>query len=66
MALISRMMTYSSFYVIAFSIGSLLRVLSYSIRNNKVGSWENSHLYHEESVDSSVWWSDRSENKALG
>ena len=56
MTLISKMMTYYSFYVTAFSMGLLLEVLSYSIRDEKVGSWENLHLYHEEPFGSSVWW----------
>ena len=44
MALISGMMTYSSFYITAFPMGLLLGVLSYSVRGEKVGSWENLHL----------------------
>ena len=57
MTLISGMMTCSSFYVTAFPIGPLLGVLSYSIRGEEVGSWENFHLYHEVPVSSSIWWS---------
>ena len=60
MAFILGRMTYSSFCVTAFPVGSLLGMLSYSIRGEEVGSWENLHLYHEELVGSSVWWSDRS------
>ena len=44
MALISRRMTYSSFYITAFPIGPLLGVFSYSVRGEEVGLWENSHL----------------------
>ena len=55
MALILGMMTYSSFYVIAFPIGPLLGMLSYSIGGEEVGSWEILHLYHEEPVGSYVW-----------
>ena len=64
MALISGRMTYSSFYVTIFPIGPLLGVLPYSIRSEEVGSWENLHLYHEEPVGSSVWWSRRSGKEA--
>ena len=64
MAPISGRMTYSSFYVTAFPIGPLLGVLSNSIRGEEVGSWEKLHLYHEESVDSSIWWSRRSGKEA--
>ena len=35
---------YSSFYITAFLIGLPLGVLSYSIRGEEVGSWENLHL----------------------
>ena len=66
MALISKIMTCSSFYVTTFSIGSLLGVLSYSIRGEEVGSWENLHSYHEEQVGSFVWWSCQSGNEAPG
>ena len=66
MAFISGRMTRSSFYVTAFPIGLLLGVLSYSIEGEGVGSWENLHLYHEESVDSFVWWSCRSGKEAPG
>ena len=38
------MMTYSSFYITVFPIGSLLEVVSYSVRGKEVGLWENSHL----------------------
>ena len=55
MAFISEMMTRSSFYVTAFPIWPLLGVLSYSIGGERVGLWENLHLYHEEQVDSFVW-----------
>ena len=44
MALISGMMTYSAFYITVFPIGLPLRVLSYSVRGEEVGSWENLHL----------------------
>ena len=54
MAFISGRMTCSSFYVTAFPIGPLLGVLSYYIGGEKVDSWENLHLYHEESVGSFV------------
>ena len=54
MAFISGMMTCSSFYVTAFSIGPLLGVLSYFVGGETTGSWENLHLYHEESVGSFV------------
>ena len=64
MTLISGMMTYSSFYVTAFPIWPLLRVPSYSIRGEEVGSWENLHLYYEELVGSFVWWSCRSGKEA--
>ena len=57
MAFISGMMTCSSFYVTAFPIGPLLGVLSYSVGGEAIGSWENLHLYHEEPVDSFIWWS---------
>ena len=54
MAVISGRMTYSSFHVTAFLIGPLPGVLSYSIGGEAIGSWENLHLYHEESVGSFV------------
>ena len=57
MAFISGRVTYSSFYVTAFPIGPLLGVLSYSVRGEVIGSWENLHLYHEEPIGSFVWWS---------
>ena len=66
MALISGMLTYSSFYVTAFPIGPLLRMLSYSIGGEEAGSWENLHLYHEEPVGSFVWWSCRSGKETPG
>ena len=66
MAFISRRMTRSSFYVTVFTIESLLGVLSYSIGGEGVGPWENLHLYHEEPVDSFVWWSYRSGKEAPG
>ena len=55
MALISGRMTYSFINVIAFSIGPLLGMLSYSIGGEETGSWEILHLYHEEPVGSFVW-----------
>ena len=55
MALISGRMTYSSFYVTGFPIGSLLGVPSYSVGGGVVGSWKNIHLYHEKAVGSFVW-----------
>ena len=66
MAFISGMMTCYSFYVTVFPIGLLLGVLSYSVGGEAIGSWENLHLYHEESVDSFVWWTYRSGNEAPG
>ena len=54
MAFISGMITRSSFYVTVFPIGPLLGVISYSIGGEGVGSWEDLHLYHEESVGSFV------------
>ena len=66
MAFISRMMTCSSFYVTAFPLGPLLGVLSYSVEGKGTGSWDNLHLYHEEQIDSFVWWSCRSGKKAPG
>ena len=56
MSFISGMITCSSFYVTAFPIGPLLGVLSYSVGSEAIDSWENLHLYHEESVGSFVWW----------
>ena len=64
MALISRRMNCYSFYVIAFPIGPLLVVLSYSVIGGGTRSWENLHLYHEELVGSFVWWSCRLEKEA--
>ena len=52
MALILEMVTCSSFYVIAFLIGSLLRVPLYFVGVEGTGSYENLYLYHEEMVDS--------------
>ena len=66
MDFISGRMTRSSFYVTAFPIGPLLRVLSYSIGGEGVGSWENLHIYHEEPVGSFVWWSCRYGKEAPG
>ena len=66
MALISGMMTCSSFYVTVFPIGPPLGVLSYSVEGRGIGSWENLHIYHEELVDSFVWWSCRLGNEAPG
>ena len=57
MIFISGIMTCSSFYVTGFTIWPLLGVLSYSVGGETIGSWENLHLYHEELVDSFVWWS---------
>ena len=62
----SGMMTRSSFYITALPIGPHLGVFSYSIGGEGVGSWENLHLYHEELVDSFVWWSCRPRNEAPG
>ena len=59
MALISGRMTYSSFYLTTFPIGPFLGMLSYSTGGEKVGSWENLLLYHEEPIGSFVWWSVR-------
>ena len=66
MALISEMMTHSSFYATTFLIEPLLRVLSYSIGGGGTGSWENLYLYHEELFGSFVWWSCRSGKEAPG
>ena len=55
MALISRRMTCSSFYVTPFPIEPLLGVPSYSVRGRVTGSWKNIYLYHEKPVDSFVW-----------
>ena len=55
MALISRRMTYSSFYVTSFQNGLLLGTLSYSVGGGMTDSWENIYLYHEEPVVSFVW-----------
>ena len=54
MALISGMMTYSSFYVTVFLIRPLLGVPSYSIGGGVIGSWKNIYLYHEKPVGSFV------------
>ena len=50
MALISRRMTCSSFYVTAFLNGPLLGVPSYSVGGEETDSWENIYLYHEDPV----------------
>ena len=55
MALISRRMTYSSFYVTAFPNGLLLGVPSYSVGGGVTDSWENIYLYHGELVGSFAW-----------
>ena len=55
MALISGMMTYTSFYVTAFPNGPLLGVPSYSVGGGETDSWENIYLYHGESVGSFAW-----------
>ena len=54
MALISEMMTCSSFYVTDFLIGSLLRVPSYSVGGGETGSRENLYLYYEGMIGSFV------------
>ena len=54
MALISGMMTCSSFYVTAFPNGPLLGVPSYSVGGGTTDFWENIYLYHEESVGNFV------------
>ena len=66
MDFISGRMTCSSFYVIAFLIGPLLGVLSYSVGGEVIGSWENLHLYHEELVGGFIWWSCRLGKEAPG
>ena len=55
MALISGMMTCSSFYVTAFPSEPLLGVPSYSVRGGVTDSWEDIYLYHEEPIGSFVW-----------
>ena len=50
MALISEMVTCSSFNVTAFLIGPLLRVPPYSVGGGGTGSYENLYLYHKEMV----------------
>ena len=55
MALISGRMTCSSFCVTAFPIGPLLRVPSYSVGGEVIGSWKNIYLYHENPVGSFIW-----------
>ena len=57
MALISKRMTCSSFYVNAFPIGPLLGVPSYSFGGGVTGSWKNIYLYHEKPVGSFIWLS---------
>ena len=54
MALISRRMTCSYFYVTTFSNGLLLGVPSYFVGCGATDSWENINLYHKESVDNFV------------
>ena len=54
MALISGMMTCSSFYVTAFPNGLLLGTPSYSAGDRVADYLENIYLYHGESVDSFV------------
>ena len=49
MAIISLMMTYSSFYITVFPIGLLSGMHSYSIGGEKTDSWEILHSYHGES-----------------
>ena len=53
-ALISGMMTCSSFCVTAFPNGPLLGVPSYSVGGEVTDSWENIYLYHEEMVGNFV------------
>ena len=55
MALISRRMTFSSFYVTAFPIRKLLGVPSYSVGGGVNSSWKNIYLYHEKLVGSFLW-----------
>ena len=55
MALISRRMTCSSFYVTAFPNGLLLEAPSYSVGDGVTDSWENIYLCHGEPVGSLVW-----------
>ena len=55
MVLISRRMTYSSFYVTAFPNWPLLGVHSYSVGGGVTDSWENIYLYYGESVGSFSW-----------
>ena len=50
MALISEMMTYSSFYITASPIMPLLGILSNSIGGEEAGSWEILYLYYEEPI----------------
>ena len=54
MALISRRMTCSSFYVTAFPNGLLLGTTSYFAGGGVTDSWENIYLYHGEPVGSFV------------
>ena len=53
MALISGKKTYSAFYVTTFSIGQLLGMHSYSLGDEKTGSWKV--LYYEGPVGGFVW-----------
>ena len=53
-------------YVTASPIWLLLGMLSHSIGGEEANSWEILHLYHEEPVDSLVWWSYRSGQETPG
>ena len=66
MAIISGRMTYSSFYVTAFSIGPLLGMPFYSIGGEKTDSGEILHSYHGESAGNLAWWSFRSREETFG
>ena len=66
MAIISGRMTYSSFYVTAFSIGLLLGMPSYSIGGEKTNSGDILHSYHGESACNLAWWSCQSGEETLG
>ena len=57
MILVSRMMTYSSFYVTAFPNGPLWGVTFYSVGGWVTDSWENIYLYRGEPVGSFAWQS---------